>query len=78
MFSKGYRIQRVRGDGLKFVCLQCPYNVNTLDFDVKVGHVRTQAASALHAHIGSAHPVKAVKKLQSELIMPPYANGKAL
>jgi hypothetical protein len=52
---KSYRIQIVRGGGIKFTCTHCPFSVNTLDFDAKAGHVRTQAATAINAHATQAH-----------------------
>jgi hypothetical protein len=75
LFKKGYRIQRTRGEGLKFVCLQCPFSINTTDFDLRNGHMRTQAATAINEHVRSAHPVRPAKKAQSELMLPTYSKG---
>jgi hypothetical protein len=51
---KTYRIERIKG-GMKFTCKQCMHSVCTLDFDAKVGNLRTQAATAINAHANSAH-----------------------
>jgi hypothetical protein len=51
---KAYRIQRIKG-GMKFTCTQCEHSVSTLDFDAKVGNLRTQAATMINAHATQAH-----------------------
>ncbi|MGA7574892.1 MAG: hypothetical protein WCA97_12980 [Terriglobales bacterium] len=51
---KAYRIQRIKG-GMKFTCTHCEHNVTTLDFDIKAGNLRTQAATAINAHATQAH-----------------------
>jgi hypothetical protein len=51
---KTYRIERIKG-GMKFSCKECSHNVTTLDFDLKAGNLRTQAATAMNTHATSAH-----------------------
>jgi hypothetical protein len=51
---KAYRIERIKG-GMKFSCKQCAHSVTTLEFDAKVGNLRTQAATAINAHATAAH-----------------------
>ena len=51
---KAYRIERIKG-GMKFSCKQCAHSVTTLEFDAKVGNLRTQAATAINAHATTAH-----------------------
>jgi len=51
---KAYRIERIKS-GMKFTCKQCSHSVSTLDFDAKVGNLRTQAATAINAHATTAH-----------------------
>ena len=51
---KAYRIQRIKG-GMKFTCTQCEHSVSTLDFDARVGNLRTQAATVINDHATKAH-----------------------
>jgi hypothetical protein len=51
---KAYRIERIKG-GMRFSCKQCAHSVTTLEFDAKVGNLRTQAATAINAHATAAH-----------------------
>jgi hypothetical protein len=51
---KAYKIQRIKS-GMKFTCVRCAHSVSTLDFDAKVGNLRTQAATAINAHATQAH-----------------------
>ena len=51
---KPYRIERIK-NGIKFTCTQCEHSVSTLDFDAKVGNLRTQAATAINQHATQAH-----------------------
>jgi hypothetical protein len=51
---KAYRIERIKG-GMKFSCKQCAHSVTTLEFDAKVGNLRTQAATSINAHATAAH-----------------------
>ena len=51
---KAYRIQRIKS-GMKFTCTHCDHSVSTLDFDAKLGNLRTQAATAINAHASKAH-----------------------
>jgi hypothetical protein len=51
---KAYRIQRVKG-GMKFNCTQCSHSVSTMDFDPRIGNLRTQAATAINGHATQAH-----------------------
>jgi hypothetical protein len=51
---KTYRIERIKG-GMKFTCAHCAHNVSTLDFDEKVGNLRTQAATAINDHATKTH-----------------------
>jgi hypothetical protein len=53
---KTYKIQRIKS-GMKFTCNLCPHSVSTLDFDARIGNLRTQAATAINAHATSAHHV---------------------
>jgi len=49
-----YTTQRIKG-GTQFTCVRCPYSVRTLDFDLKDGNLRTQAAHALNQHATQVH-----------------------
>jgi hypothetical protein len=49
-----YTTQRIKG-GTQFTCVRCPYRVRTLDFDLKDGNLRTQAARALNQHATQVH-----------------------
>jgi hypothetical protein len=51
---KAYKIQRIKS-GMKFTCTHCAHSVSTLDFDAKVGNLRTQAATAINLHATQAH-----------------------
>ncbi len=51
---KTYRIERIKS-GMKFTCAQCEHSVSTLDFDARVGNLRTQAATAINDHATRAH-----------------------
>ncbi|HLX86225.1 MAG TPA: hypothetical protein VKR59_20160 [Terriglobales bacterium] len=51
---KSYRIQRIKS-GMKFTCMHCEHSVSTLDFDARVGNLRTQAATAINDHASKAH-----------------------
>jgi hypothetical protein len=55
---KAYRIERIKS-GMKFTCTHCAHSVTTLDFDAKVGNVRTQAATAINDHAAKTHPAPA-------------------
>jgi len=50
-----YTIKRVRGQGVRFACDACDWQVTTLAFDEAVGNLRTQAAAAVNQHIRTAH-----------------------
>ena len=52
---KAYRIERVKS-GMKFTCTHCTHSVSTHDFDAKAGNLRTQAATAINAHVTKSHP----------------------
>lgn len=51
---KAYRIERIK-NGMKFTCTHCAHSVSTLDFDAKIGNLRTQAATAINHHAAQAH-----------------------
>jgi len=51
---RNYTTQRIKG-GMQFTCVRCPHSVRTLDFNVKDGNLRTQAATALNQHAAEAH-----------------------
>ncbi len=51
---KAYQIQRIKG-GMKFTCTHCEHSVSTLDFDARLGNLRTQAATAINDHAAKAH-----------------------
>jgi hypothetical protein len=40
---------------MQFTCVRCEHSVTTLQFDVKDGNLRTQAASALNQHATKVH-----------------------
>jgi hypothetical protein len=40
---------------MQFTCVRCPHTIRTLDFDLKDGNLRTQAASALNQHATQVH-----------------------
>jgi hypothetical protein len=49
-----YTTERIKG-GIQFICVHCPHSVRTLDFDLKDGNLRTQAAHALNQHATQVH-----------------------
>ena len=49
-----YTIARVKG-GMKFTCTRCAHHVSTLDFDLRDGNLRTQAAGAINRHATAVH-----------------------
>ena len=49
-----YTIARIKG-GMKFTCTRCAHQVSTLDFDLRDGNLRTQAATAINLHATSVH-----------------------
>ncbi|MGD0990168.1 MAG: hypothetical protein ABR874_20345 [Candidatus Sulfotelmatobacter sp.] len=49
-----YTIARIKG-GMKFTCTHCAHHVSTLDFDVRNGNLRTQAAAAINRHATKVH-----------------------
>ena len=51
---KHYTTERIKG-GVQFTCIRCALSVRTLDFDLKDGNLRTQAATALNQHAAQAH-----------------------
>lgn len=51
---RNYTTKRVPG-GMQFTCSRCQHNVTTLDFDVRDGNLRTQAATALNQHATKVH-----------------------
>lgn len=40
---------------MQFSCAHCHHSVTTLDFDVRDGNLRTQAATALNQHAAKVH-----------------------
>jgi hypothetical protein len=40
---------------MQFTCVSCAHSVRTLDFEVKDGNLRTQAATALNLHAAQVH-----------------------
>jgi hypothetical protein len=52
--NRHYTIARIKG-GMKFTCTRCAHHVSTLDFDLRDGNLRTQAATAINLHATSAH-----------------------
>ena len=51
---RNYTSQRIEG-GMQFTCVRCKYSARTLDFNVKDGNLRTQAATALNLHAAQVH-----------------------
>jgi hypothetical protein len=51
---RNYTTQRIKG-GMQFTCVRCPHSVRTLDFDLKDGNPRTQAATAINQHATRVH-----------------------
>lgn len=51
---KAYRIERAKS-GMKFTCTHCTHSVSTLDFDARLGNLRTQAATAMNQHATKTH-----------------------
>lgn len=60
---KAYQIQRIKG-GMKFTCTHCEHSVSTLDFDARLGNLRTQAATAINDHAAKTH--------HEPLVVSPY------
>ena len=60
---KAYQIQRIKG-GMKFTCTHCEHSVSTLDFDARLGNLRTQAATAINDHAAKMH--------HEPLVVSPY------
>jgi hypothetical protein len=52
--ERSYTIARVKG-GMKFTCSRCPHNISTLDFELRDGNLRTQAATAINLHASKVH-----------------------
>jgi len=52
--KRHYTMTRVKG-GMKFTCTRCAHQVSTLDFDLRDGNLRTQAATAINRHATSVH-----------------------
>jgi hypothetical protein len=52
--KRAYSIARVKG-GMKFTCSHCAHHVCTLDFDIRDGNLRTQAATAINQHATKVH-----------------------
>jgi hypothetical protein len=50
-----FNTKQVVGGGTRFNCVHCPYSVNTLDFAILNGNLRTQAAAAINQHSASEH-----------------------
>jgi hypothetical protein len=50
-----FNTKQVVGGGTRFNCVHCPYSVNTLDFAILNGNLRTQAAAAINRHSASEH-----------------------
>jgi hypothetical protein len=40
---------------MQFTCARCHHSVTTLEFDVRNGNLRTQAATALNQHATLVH-----------------------
>ncbi|MGA8868790.1 MAG: hypothetical protein WB510_17580 [Candidatus Sulfotelmatobacter sp.] len=51
---RNYTTKRIPG-GMQFTCVRCPHSVTTIEFDVKNGNLRTQAAGALNQHATKVH-----------------------
>jgi hypothetical protein len=51
---RNYSTKRIPG-GMQFTCAHCQHSVTTLDFDVRNGNLRTQAATALNQHATKVH-----------------------
>jgi hypothetical protein len=49
-----YTTKRV-GAYIVFTCAYCQHSVNTRDFDLTGGNLRTQAATAANQHVAAAH-----------------------
>ena len=52
--KRHYTMTRIKG-GTKFSCTRCAHQVSTLDFDLRDGNLRTQAATAINLHATSVH-----------------------
>ena len=77
--NRHYNIARIKG-GMKFTCTRCAHHVSTLDFDLRDGNLRTQAATAINLHATSAHhePVmfSSLDAQQHTLLAPPFIPTK--
>jgi hypothetical protein len=62
---KAYRIERIKG-GMKFTCSHCAHSVSTLDFDEKIGNLRTQAATAINDHASKTHHESLIVSAESQ------------
>jgi hypothetical protein len=51
---RNYTTKRIPG-GMQFTCTHCPHSVTTLDFDLRDGNLRTQAAMNLNQHATQIH-----------------------
>jgi hypothetical protein len=54
-YMRHFNTKQVVGGGTRFNCVHCPYSVNTLDFAILNGNLRTQAAAAINQHSASEH-----------------------
>jgi hypothetical protein len=54
-FMRHFNTKQVVGGGTRFNCVHCPFSVNTLDFAILNGNLRTQAAAAINQHSASEH-----------------------
>ena len=51
---RNYTTKRIPG-GMRFLCARCQHSVTTIDFDLRNGNLRTQAATALNQHATQVH-----------------------
>jgi hypothetical protein len=51
---RNYTTKRIPG-GMQFTCSHCAHSVTTLDFDLRDGNLRTQAATNLNQHATKIH-----------------------
>ncbi|MGA8763407.1 MAG: hypothetical protein WB562_11125 [Candidatus Sulfotelmatobacter sp.] len=51
---RSYTTKRIPS-GMQFTCVRCEHSVTTLQFNVKDGNLRTQAATALNQHATKVH-----------------------
>jgi hypothetical protein len=49
-----YTTSRIKG-GMQFTCTRCEHSVTTLEFHLKDGNLRTQAATAINQHAATVH-----------------------